>query len=559
MIVRAITGGFERRGLPTTDIGWRNLFRGVSSIYQTPAGEDVTEETALNLATVWACVRLLAGSVAQLPLCLYREGKNGSKQKAAEHPLYPLLHQRPNARQTIFEFVRFTVTSLALRGNALSFVERSRGEVLSIWPLHWHAITPEPDGAALKFAYRPQIGEAATFRASECWYVFGESTDGVIGCSPISMARESFGLGLALQRYGARYFGNGARPSGVLQTDKQLGAESQTRLAESWQAAHGGQNSHRVAVLEDGLKYQQIGLAPEDSQFLESRKFSREEIAEWFGVPPNLIGVQATHNNAEHQSLEFVKFHLMPWLVNLEKSLERDLLTEDERDAGYFIRFNTGALLRGDTKTRADAHRSGILTGWLTRNEARALEDLDPLEGLDEPLTPLNMAAGADPGADAESDTEIPTMDETQRSASALGPVVADVAARIARAEERELKKARDLEDALALYGPDAELRALIVRTVAPLLRSAGIELDGWTEAHIASATEELRHCGTEKVLERWRTLRAAEIATGLSALIGAGPTPTEPITRELRPRRVERTVVRDEAGRIARIIDQEV
>ena len=558
MLVRAVRETFERRALPTTDIGWRNFFRGVGSIYTTPAGEDVTEDAALNLATVWACVSLLAGSIAKLPLCLYQEDKNGRKRKAIDHPLYPLLHRKPNSRQTIFEFLRFTVTSIALRGNALSFVEKSHGKVIGIWPLHWNAIEPKADGASIQFIYRPQTGESMTFRASECWYVYGESTDGVIGCSPIAMARESFGLGLALQRYGSRYFGNGARPSGVLQTDKQLGPDAQSRLAESWQSAHGGANSHRVAVLEDGLKYQQIGLAPEDSQFLESRKFSREEIAQWFRVPPSLIGVQATHNNSENESQNFVTHHLTDRLSNIEKSLERDLLTEEECAAGYYLKFNTGALLRGDIKTRSDAHRSGILTGWLTRNEARMLEDLNPLEGLDEPLSPLNMASGADPGADADSDTEIPTMDETQRMRRALAPVIADAAARVARAEEREVRKARDIDSALALYADGSDLRALIERTVAPVLRGVARELEPWIAAHVEATVAELRHCGAEKTLERWRTTRAAEIATGLSEQVGA-PAPQQPIVREIPPRRIVRDVVRDEAGRIARIIDQEV
>jgi HK97 family phage portal protein len=553
MIVRAVESAFERRALPTTDIGWRQLYQSGGLGFQTAAGRDVSETTALTLSAVYACVRIISESVAQLPLILYqRVGR--AKRRAMDHPLWALLHGSPNTRQTAYEFKRFAASSLALRGNTVAAVIRDlTGRVVQIWPLRWEQVEVlvDPlDQSKLLFRWRPSTGSVQEWRQSEVWYAHGQSIDGVVGVSPIGYAREAMGLGLTLQDYAARYFGNGARPGGVLETEQQLSDEAAVRLRESWQAQYSGDNAHRVAVLEQGLKYHAISASPEDAQFLESRKFSVLEVSRWFGVPPHMIFdlERATFSNIEHQSLEFVKFHLGPWLVNIETTLERDLLSAEERSQGYYLKFNVGGLLRGDSVARSNSHRTGVLTGYLTRNEVRELEDLDPIEGLDEPLTPLNMAQGSEP------QIEIPSDEETQRARmrAALRPILLDAASRIVHVESREIRKTRGARAEIeALYAPDGEIRTYAARALAPVLHALQVQMDPIVEQVCADALAELAVCELEPTLARWRDLRAAEIAGAVTGeRVAAAPPP--------KPRSIRRTVVRDAAGRIAEIVDTE-
>ena len=395
MLVRALRT--EKRSLPTTVGGWRQLlWDGV----KTTTGRRVSADTAIMHATVYTCVRFLAFNVAQLPLILYRRQSNDPKEpareRATDHPLYERLHSLANAQMTAFNSMVLLIGSLMLRGNGLAFIQRDEGgQVSGLFPLRWDQIEIIRDRTTgeLLYEWRPQESPPMTFREREVWHIQGLGTDGVQGLSPIALMRESVGHGLALQEYGSRFFSNSASPSGAVQMEGEMSEPAYKRLKESIEQNKTGlENAHTVMLLEEGAKWEQIGLSPEDAQFLDTRKFNRAEIAGWYGIPPHLIGdlEKATFSNIEQQSLEFVIYFLMPWLVNIEQTITRDLLTADERRS-HFAKFNIAGLLRGDSAARSSAQRTGVMGGWLTRNEVRAQEDLNPIDGLDDPIVPLNV------------------------------------------------------------------------------------------------------------------------------------------------------------------------
>lgn len=369
------------------------------------AGVEVSPERALYLSTVWACVRVLAETVGQLPLNLMREN-NGKKEKAIGHPLYRALKAKPNHWQTPQEFKEFMTACLALRGNAYARISRGL-QSFQLHPLMPAAVSPKrlSNGDVV---YDVNEGDRGIRRypADEILHLRLPAVrgDGLLGSSPVAHAREALGIAIATERHGANLFRNGARPGGVLTTDQELGEESIKNLRQSWQELYGGDNVHKVAVLEYGLKYQQIGLSSEDAQFLETRKFTRTELCGIWRVPPHMIGdlERATFSNIEHQGLDFVVHTMMPYLIRFEERLNLQCLTDEERDT-YYAKFNVSALLRGDMTARGAFYTSMFNIGALSPNDIRELEDMNPRPGGDVYLTPANMVA--DPmGSDPESE-----------------------------------------------------------------------------------------------------------------------------------------------------------
>ena len=373
----------------------------------TNAGRTVSADTAMMHATVYTCVRFLAFNVAQLPLILYRrlstDPQEPGRERATNHRLYERLHSLSNPRQTAFQVMALKLASLMLRGNAVSFVQRDqRNAVIGLFPLRWDQIEIRRHlgTGELVYTWSPQDSGPEDFLAEEVWHVQGLGVDGVQGLSPIGLMRESIGHGLALQEYGSRFFSNSASPSGALEVPGEMGDEAYRRLRQSVEEKRTGlQNAHTVLLLEEGAKWNQIGISPEDAQFLESRKFNRAEIAGWYGIPPHLVGdlERATFSNIEQQSLEFVIYYLLPWLVNIEQTISRDLLSEGERRT-LFAKFNVAGLLRGDSAARSRAQRTGVMGGWLSRNEVREMEELNPKPGLDDMIVPLNVATITEDG-----------------------------------------------------------------------------------------------------------------------------------------------------------------
>ena len=378
---------------------WSRLFKpkvedySISSRYRflmgpTVAGKNVNERSAMQLTAVYACVRILAEGVAGLPLHLYKCGKNGSREKAVEHPLYFLLHDEPNPEMTSFIFRETLMTHLLLYGNCYSQIIRDgRGQVTALYPLMPNQMSVDRDEKGqLYYTYLRSSEEADTMKKGTV-YLLPEDVlhipalgfDGLVGYSPIAMAKNSIGMGLACEEYGAKFFANGAAPSGVLEHPGTI--KDITRLRESWNAIYGGsKNAGKVAILEEGMHYSPISISPNEAQFLETRKFQVDEIARIFHVPPHMIGdlERSTFSNIEQQSLEFVKYTLNPWVCRWEQALTRSLLSPKEKRE-YSIKFNVDGLLRGDYQSRMNGYAVGRQNGWMSANDIRELENMDKI------------------------------------------------------------------------------------------------------------------------------------------------------------------------------------
>ena len=352
------------------------------------SGEQVDEKSAMQIATVYACVRLLAESVAQLPLHLYRVTEPDGQEKANDHPLYKILFREPNPEMTSFSYWEAVMTHLLLWGNSYSQVIRDgKNAVLGLYPLLPENVEIDrTENGELYYIYHAYTNEVpgetnkdVIFRRDEILHIPGLSFNGLVGFSPIAMMKNSLGTTMAVERYGSAFFKNGAQPAGVLEHPGTL--KDPQKIRNDWVKAYGGAgNAHRVAVLEEGMSYKPISLPPEDSQFLSTREFGVEEICRIFRVPPHMVQdlKRATFSNIEHQSIDFVVHTLDPWLVRIEKAIVKDLLVEEEKDL-YFPKFNVDGLLRGDYKSRMDGYSIGISTGIISPNEARRKENMHPL------------------------------------------------------------------------------------------------------------------------------------------------------------------------------------
>ncbi len=402
----------ERRNKPSKEM--QDFIRGVDVdfIGNSNSGVQVDELRALQTSAVYACVKILAETVASLPLHLFKKGKGGKSEMAEQHPLFSCLYEMPNDEMTSFEFREMMMTSLLLWGNAYARKIRKNGHVTELWYLKPQLMTVERDTQTgrIKYTYSDDItNQTYEYKPDQIFHVKGLSLDGVTGLSPISQAREAVGLSLATEEYGAKFFGNGARPGGVLEHPGIL--KDPEKLRESWNKVYQGtRNSHKVAVLEEGMKYHTIGIAPEDAQFLETRKYQVNEICRIFRVPPHLVGdlERATFSNIEHQSIEFVQHTIRPWLVRWEQAISRSLLDEKERLL-YFSRFNVDGLMRGDYKSRMEGYAIGRQNGWLSANDIRHLEDLPPIpkeQGGDAYLVNGNMTTVSKENKEGGSDGE---------------------------------------------------------------------------------------------------------------------------------------------------------
>ena len=394
------SGLFRSRDKPKNHVGggWSFLFGGTTS------GKAVNERTAMQTSAVYACVRILAESVAGLPLHVYERTANGSKSTKPSHPLYRLLHDEPNREMTSFVFRETLMSHLLLWGNAYAQIIRDgRGFPIALYPLLPDRMTVDRnESGELVYTYQSDKGQVK-LRRENVLHIPGLGFDGLIGYSPIAMAKNAVGLALATEDYGATFFANGANPGGVLEHPGVIKPEQADRLRESWQSQFGGANAHKVAVLEEGLKFHQMSIPPEQAQFLETRKFQINEIARIFRVPPHMVGdlEKSSFSNIEQQSLEFVKYTLDPWVVRWEQSLQQALILPSEK-ATIFIKFNLDGLLRGDYQSRMQGYSTGIQNGFMSVNDVRGLEDMNLLtaeEGGDLHFVNGNMVKLADVGA----------------------------------------------------------------------------------------------------------------------------------------------------------------
>lgn len=394
------------------DAGYSFLFG------RTTSGKPVNERTAMQTTAVYACVRILAEAVASLPLHVYEYRDDGGKKLVHDHPLYYLLHDEPNPEMTSFVFRETLMSHLLIWGNAYAQIIRDgAGRVLGLYPLLPDKMEVQRDDKGnIYYVYSRNSDENPTFKeygniklkAEDVLHIPGLGFDGLIGYSPIAMAKNAVGMTLACEEYGASFFANGANPGGVLEHPGVLKDPSKVR--ESWNSVYRGvSNAHKIAVLEEGMKYQQIGIPPEEAQFLETRKFQINEIARLYRIPPHMVGDldKSSFSNIEQQSLEFVKYTLDPWVIRWEQSLQRSLLLPGEKGK-YFIKLNVDGLLRGDYQSRMNGYAVGRQNGWFSANDIREMENMNPIpdeEGGNLYLINGAMTKLADAGAFAKTDT----------------------------------------------------------------------------------------------------------------------------------------------------------
>lgn len=415
MGIKSLFGFGQARDKPVdkaADAGYSFLFG------RTTSGKPVNERTAMQTTAVYACVRILAEAVASLPLHVYEYQDDGGKKLVHDHPLYYLLHDEPNPEMTSFVFRETLMSHLLIWGNAYAQIIRDgAGRVLGLYPLLPDKMDVQRDDKGnIYYVYSRNSDENPMFKeygniklkAEDVLHIPGLGFDGLIGYSPIAMAKNAVGMTLACEEYGASFFANGANPGGVLEHPGVLKDPSKVR--ESWNSVYRGvSNAHKIAVLEEGMKYQQIGIPPEEAQFLETRKFQINEIARLYRIPPHMVGDldKSSFSNIEQQSLEFVKYTLDPWVIRWEQSLQRSLLLPGEKGK-YFIKLNVDGLLRGDYQSRMNGYAVGRQNGWFSANDIREMENMNPIpdeEGGNLYLINGAMTKLADAGAFAKTDT----------------------------------------------------------------------------------------------------------------------------------------------------------
>ena len=367
---------------------------------ETYSGENVDTETAMNIAAVYACIRILSNHVAMLPLQLYQEVR-GKKKKIRDHPIARIIETRPNPYMTPFQFKQTMEAHRQLYGNAFAEIEWGKdGYPKALWvlnPLVTKIVMEKDSNGNLK-RYLVQTtlvnGKVVYLPYSSVLHIRGLSTNGIVGKSPIDVARETIGIQIAGQKFTGKFYANGTMSSGVLKVPQSLKPEAKQVIRQEWEKFNNGiDNSHRVAILDAGLDYQSLGIKQCDAQYIETQKFSIAEIARIFNVPPHMLAdlERATFSNIEQQSLEFVRDTLSPLLISWEQELQYQLFTEDEINVKrYYFKFNLNSLLRGDSTNRAAYYEKMINLGIYSINEVRELEDKDKIKNGDKHYMSLN-------------------------------------------------------------------------------------------------------------------------------------------------------------------------
>lgn len=358
--------------------------------HQTWTGLGVAPETAMNMVTVYQCVRVLSNAFAQLPLMLYRRRADGGRDRALDHPMYRALHLRPNPDMTSFTWRRLMMVHLATWGNSYSEIIRDPLGRVELWPIRPDRIEPKyDDSGRRRYTYvNPATGQRTLMRPGSVFHVAGLSTNGLLGSSPIADLRSTIGLARTAERFGESFFRNNARPATVLLHPKGLSTQAKERLAAEMDSMKGATQAGKTVVLEEGLDFKEIGIPPEDAQFMETRLFQKRELAGAYGIQPHKIGdlERATFSNIEHQSLEFIQDTMMPWFVLTEQELSVQLIEDDD----VYAEFLVDGYLRGDAKTRNEAYAIRWQHGTLSPNEWRAKENDNPLPDGDIYYRPAN-------------------------------------------------------------------------------------------------------------------------------------------------------------------------
>lgn len=489
----------------------------------TPSGKSVSPESALRVSAVMACVRIIAETVSTLPITVFRENEKGDKQRDRNHEIYKLLGTRkgrPNKWQTSLEFREMMTGHLALRGNAYAeIVSNGGGEIVELLPIHPDRVKVDRlENGRLRYklmAYGDLPEETLT--QDDVMHIRWFSSDGIVGLSPIAHAANAIGLAQATEEHGSTLFKNGARPAGILHHPGKLPPEAPNQLREEWNRLHQGSGkAHGLAVTQGGMEYQEIGITPEDAQYLETRKFQAEDIARVYRVPLHMINIldHATFTNIEHQSIDFVKFTLAPWLARWETTVDRDLIGEDD----IYFEHKVDGLLRGDSEARWAQYQIGLQNRIYKPNDVKRLENLEPDEDGENYLVSPN--ASAETQQQQQNGNEEPPDEDPPEESQAFARMLADASKRIASAELRELeKRAKHATADPEKFGAwvneyyTGKYRDYVSQTVTPIYEA--FEVTGLNQAiqHVVvDGMVTLSTGSPEEVLEDWKTSRATAL-----------------------------------------------
>ncbi len=460
---------FSKRSLENPDTSLSDpanwLFEALGS-QPTSSKVLVNEDTAIQLTAVWSAVNTISDTLAELPLQLVQKKRDHTTRVINKHPTLRLLDQ-PNEFMTPIVMKSTKQSHTLLRGNSYGMIARTRGgEPFEIWPLDPSQTDPQIKNG--KLWYRTMLDTGVAYiEASDIIHIPALARNGIKGMSIIGAQREALGHSIAVQNYGSKFFANGAKPGGLLSFEKKITDPAKVRKAVEEQ--YSGDNVHGLLVLDNGAKFSTTSIPPEDAQFLQTKEYSVDDIGRMFRLPAHFLNKmgQATFNNLEQMGSHFVQYTLTPWLTRWEQEYTRKLLTQAEIDRGYRFRFVIAELIRGDVKTRSEVYASGINTGWLTRNEARAREDLPPIEGLDDPLVPANMKVLGDepepapspppptepePEEEPAEETEEDETEEEDRMMRLLRSAGARLSTKEINAVTRMVKRNAPKEDIFAFY-----------------------------------------------------------------------------------------------------------
>ena len=377
---------WSRKDATTT----RDLYKDLILMAGSKSGIQVNWKTALQASTSIACARVIAEGIAQVPFKVFKERVGGGMDIARDHDVYDLLANKPNEWQTSFEFREQMGLHLAFKGNSYVYKVRGpRNRIIELLPFEPQMVTPNRVGWDRSYQVSTPDGKSYTVDAKDMWHIRGISWDGINGLEGIRLAREAIGLALAMEEHGARMFSNGAKPGGVLSTDANLKQEQIDLLRKSWEEAQGGNaNAYKTAILFGGLKFDSMAMTGVDAQHLEQRRFQVEDVCRFFRVLPVMVGHSdkaSTYASAEQMFLAHVVHTMMPWYARLENSADVNVLSDADRKSGYYTKFIATALLRGSHKDRSEYFKAALGAGgspaWMTQDEVRALEEMNPMGG----------------------------------------------------------------------------------------------------------------------------------------------------------------------------------
>lgn len=502
----------ENPKIPLSSQSALEYFNGAAST----SGVAVNEDRAMGVASIFAGVRVIAESVASLPLETYERTGDNARERYRSHPSYGVLKTRPNPYMSAFNFFEYGLKQLVFRGNMYAEIEfDGDGYARNLWPLPAEATDPVFTSNG-RLVYVTTIKNQRVGLPDYRVLHISALGDGINGKGILDYARETIGYAAALDEYQGRFFSNGAHPSGFLKVNKKLSPEARQRIKSAWQLSNGGlSNAHRTAVFEEDIEWEKTSVSPEEAQALETRKMTRSELAGILRVPAHFINdlERATFSNIEHLSLDFVIHTLRPWLVRIEQELNYKLF---RGEPNVFAEFNVDGLLRGDKKSRAEALEIERRNGVITANEWRQIENKNPIgnDYGDSYMVPLNNSLVSPDGRLLSTD---PSESGSSEAARAL---FEDVFSRIAKREVADLRKIVKSSEAQLPGGAEAEIRAYyessqwiheIASPVVAAARSLGAapDIDGYAERSLSRIDFNNIHGS----LETWVESRVAEEA----------------------------------------------